>query len=299
MTTLSTSPSSVSLSSWSQEQEGPAVPFSSQHHGGLIDIHHDLPAAIEALARFGYRIVTDEGPRWSPTRDTEKILSKQQRNQQPPSQQGKEILVWLSKVDHGGIGSELPMIKARGIVKTNAKNLVDLLLDSSRVKEYNKLSVGRTDELMMQSGFQTLATESPYGIKGEIKIIRSRSKPPILRKQIEMISVIHARELQTECEGMDGYLVVSRAVWEDIKTHDSSVVLSNTGATGPKSIRTEMLLGVNLIRPLKGLQNQNDGCCEFTTVTHAYSPALPQGIAKRMAPSAASNFMRDIQNLYP
>ena len=167
------------------------------------------------------------------------------------------------------------------------------------VKEYNKLSVGRTDELMMQSGFHILAAESPYGIKGEIKIIRSRSKPPILRKQIEMISVIHARELQTECGGMDGYLVVSRAVWEDIKTHDSSVVLSNTGAMGPKSIRTEMLLGVNLIRPLKGLQNQNDGCCEFTTVTHAYSPALPQGIAKRMAPSAASNFVRDIQNLYP
>eukprot|EP00978_Attheya_sp_CCMP212_P019807 scaffold55935_cov43-Attheya_sp.AAC.1 len=165
------------------------------------------------------------------------------------------------------------------------------------------MSVGRTDELMMQTGVQTPAQKSPHGIKGEIKIIKSRSKPPILQKQIEMLSVIHARELQTECEGMDGYLVASRALWEDLKTHDSSVVhkLSNTGTgtgtAGPKSIRTEMLLGVNLIRPLEGLQN--DGYCEFTTVTHVYSPSFPQGIVKRMPPSVASNFIQDIQNLYP
>jgi hypothetical protein len=96
---------------------------------------------------------------------------------------------------------------------------------------------------------------------------------------------------------MDGtYMIVSRSVWED----DSNVLQSSQQLPSKNHqhnrfysdrIRSEMLLGVQLLRPCA------EGC-EVTTITHVYSPGVPEMMAKNAAPSNATQWIRDIQALF-
>jgi len=241
----------------------------NSEHTGII---------IDALAKVGYDCATDEGPRWTPIKETEQILAQRKATSWKHAE-GAEILVWTGKFDHGGYGSDLPVVKARGNIRTNAKHLVELLLDSTRVKEYNKISQGRKDEYCFDRG----QTE----IDGEAKIVRSLSKPPMI-KPIEMLSLLHARKLDGGCGEVKGYLVVSRSIWETCHVPPSAAANISSGDVN----RSEMLLGVNLIRAL------DESSCEFTTVTHVSSSNVPMWIAKKVGLTAASNFIRDIKALY-
>jgi hypothetical protein len=166
-------------------------------------------------------------------------------------------------------------------VKTPARDLLTFLLDSSQIKKYNKMSQGRFDLLVLQEGVETTAAESEYGFAGDAKIMRSLNKPRMLPKTIEMLSLWYTRVLE---HTPDAYMIVNRSVWE------------NDSATTQKSsnlLRCEMLLGVILLRPCKGGE-----ACEMTTITHVYSPGVPEVIAKRMAPGSAAGLIRDIQEQF-
>jgi hypothetical protein len=160
-------------------------------------------------------------------------------------------------------------------------------MDSSRVGEYNKMSQGRNDILYIQKGIDTTADESDYGIPGEAKIVKSLNKPPLIRRKIEMLSMIYARRLEQQA---DGYLVVSRSVWED------------SSATTPQSlekdtVRSEILLGVNIFRPVVGpLGTQY---CEMTTITHTHtSGVVPDALLRKMGPGQAAKFLEEIQAIF-
>ena len=56
-----------------------------------------------------------------------------------------------------------------GIVDTSAKKLTELLLDSARVKEYNKMSLGRKDIVTFDGNFDKVG---PFG-KAFTKVVRS------------------------------------------------------------------------------------------------------------------------------
>lgn len=234
---------------------------------------------FDQLAKVGYDCATDEGPRWTALKETGRILANRDTSSWNHAE-GNEILVWHGFFDHGGYGSDLPAVKARGNINTSARNLLDLLLDSTRVKEYNKMSQGRTDEFYFQKGIDS----GPA--KGEAKIIRSLNKPPMI-KPIEMLSLLHAKKLDTDTE-VQGYLVVSRSVWETCDVPPSKPTTTSSGGV----TRSEMLLGVNLIRSVDA------SSCEFTTVTHVSSSNVPMMIAKKVGLTAASNFIRDIQAIY-
>lgn len=198
--------------------------------------------------------------------------------------QGRDILVWIGSVDHNGHGCDLPVFKARAIIPASPRQVLDLVMDSSRATEYNKMSQGRTDVIVLQSDVHTLQNESDYGIAGEAKIIRSLNKPPLIRRSIEMLSLIYAKPL----EDADGYLAVNRSVWEDSSAEPRST---------KDTIRSEILLGVNIFRAVPGPTPQ-EMHCELTTITHAHTSVVPDGIARKMGPTQAVAFLREVQDLF-
>jgi hypothetical protein len=271
----------------------------------LFYIDNDVTTVLTALAQFGHTLATDEGERFTPVLHTEIFLShsnsivgEQQPDPSWPIQPwhaavGKRILVWTGTVGHNGHGCELPMIKARGIIPTAPRNVVDLLMDSSRVGEYNKMSQGRRDVLYLQKGIDTTADESEYGIPGEAKIIKSLNKPPLIRRKIEMLSLIYARKLKE----VDGYLLVSRSVWEDSNGTSRPELLEKD------TVRSEILLGVNIFRPVVGggggPDDEGTTYCEMTTITHTHtSGVVPDALLRKMGPGQAAKFMEEIQSIF-
>ena len=287
----------------------------------LADVHGSTiaPAIVEALARMAYDAASDDATdRWTPSSDTKKALSKQ--NELEIGTQNKillgagapwihvppqEVFVWHSKFDHGGFGSDLPVVKARGIVFCSAKELVSLLLDSARTKEYNKMSIGRTDEHFFHRnalpGITDEMSNSLGGndddcwneLPGETRILRSLSKPPMV-KPVELLTLYHARELDSAAGQIDGYLIVSRSIWET-----ECCVPTEGGGGGKKSdssaSRTEMLLGAQLIR---SVDDSDRPQCELTTINHLSSKSIPMVMAKKVGLMTAASFIRDIQGVF-
>jgi hypothetical protein len=258
----------------------------------FIFVDHYVTAILENLSKLGYRYVTDESKRFVPTRDTERILSGYKHNGinggpkdwiDPWSVvHGTDILIWMGSSDHNGYGSKGPVCKARGLIKTSPRKLVEFILDSTRIKEYNKMSQGRDDLVIFQDDLDITAEDSPAGFAGVCKIVRSRNKPKLLPKTIEITSLLHARAVEN---APGTYLIVNRSVFDN-----DSGALKNTKDT----IVSEMLLGVNLIRPIDDTHQVS----EFSSVTHIYSPNVPEMLTKRVAPSGAHNMIKDIQKVF-
>jgi hypothetical protein len=119
-------------------------------------------------------------------------------------------------------------------------------------------------------------SDGPFG-RSITKVMKSESKPPMIRKSLIFVSVMHAKEL----EDGSGYLIVSRAV------HTPE---ERGGKTNSKS---ENLIGVNLIRKVEGAE---DSRCFMTNVNHLRSPMVPMMVAKRLGLTAAVGFMNDIRS---
>jgi len=181
------------------------------------------------------------------------------------------------------------------------------LMDSERVKVYNKMSLGRTDERVFQTGVDTQG--GAFG-DGESKVVRNLTKPPMVNSIIEFVTCMHARKLRPSDMSIlfpndgnnnddgdagsltDGYVVVSRAVTgEEWSTNGDKNASSSHN--GEKLVRNEILLGVNILRAVPGEPNKT----ELTAVTHVYSPMIPQMLAKSAGVKAAVDFVRDMRAL--
>lgn len=240
------------------------------------------PFAVRALARTGFSNALNETI-WTPAdHKTTKLL--QQREwyhcawptshgpvvSLPHNSHSDHVLVWSGNFAHGLYGSDLPAVRAAGFVATRSpEQLLDLLVDSNRVREYNKLSLGRTDLLVLQA---ENSDDGPFG--GITKVMKSISKPPLVRKPLQFTSILHSRSL----EDGSGYEIVTRAVTTGTPPHDASMLTS------------EILLGVTL---LKRIQNQPGTF--VITVNHIRSPMIPMMIAKRIGVQAAVNFIHDVR----
>jgi hypothetical protein len=192
-------------------------------------------------------------------------------------------LVWSGCFKHGLYGSDLPAIRAAGIVNMSAKALMELRVDSTRVREYNKLSLGRQDLVTFDGD---LHTPGPFGTS-ITKVMRSETRPPVIRKSLVFVSILHAKEL---VDG-SGYLIVTRAV------HQQEEEKSMASA-----IKSEIIMGVNLIRKIDcdGDDGVADHCvnkCVLINVNHIRSPLVPMMVAKRIGVSSAVGFINDIRSL--
>jgi hypothetical protein len=201
------------------------------------------------------------------------------------------VLVWTGTLVNS-YGSDIPAVRSAAVMAQSAESLLNLLLDSSRVQEYNAMSLGRTDIQVLESSSGTLSSSSMSSSSSsslakttlfprtvESKIVQSASRPPMLRKTLQFTTLLHAREYA------DGYLLVSRAV----TLPNNSSCNSGTGGSSSAVVVSEILLGVNWIRRL------SDHQCLLVTVNHVKSPLIPLLLAKRLGLQAAVNFIHDVR----
>jgi uncharacterized coiled-coil protein SlyX len=263
----------------------------------LLSLHHsDLGPLIDALFERGLQAALDESDNWTPVRETEKILARMDKNNNvdgpigpwPNAVSGTDVLVWSAPCTHEGHGSEFPLVKARCLIPTTALRVVELLLDSDRVKQYNKMSLGRTDEHCFSKGLDKYERCPNTGIQGVAKIVRSKSQPPIIRKPVELRILLHGRRLHADGE-TPKFITIGRSVWESA---EGKAEASDASAT-----RCEMLLSANLVRELECIEGES--WCEITTITHAASPGgIPLSIGKRVGLAAAANYVKDIRSVF-
>lgn len=209
------------------------------------------------------------------------------------------VLIWTGSLP--GTGCDIPAIRSAAIIPhMSCDALFHLLVDSNRVSEYNSMSLGRTDlhhfpnhdddENHIPSA--TTTTTMPQSLLTSsrtlvTKIMRSESRPPLIRKTLQFTTLLHARAL----ENNGGYLLVSRAV------HSPNDIAKNNTAV----VASEILLSVNWIRPVLGNNNKLDASssssssCLLVTVNHIRSPLVPMMIAKRLGLQAAVNFVTDLR----
>ena len=119
------------------------------------------PQAVDALVATGYRTACDP-MMWTPTSKTRKLMTENGLRfddiptPAPPEEEGgrgdSSCLVWSGKFPHKHHGHDLPVIRSQGVVNMSPEELVDLLMDSTRVKSYNVSSTGRQDELILSDG---------------------------------------------------------------------------------------------------------------------------------------------------
>lgn len=245
------------------------------------------PYAVAALASFGHKTAMDESM-WKCEGKTASILkSSEWKNicwqtegpivlpQNFP--QAAEVTIWSGTFIHGLYGSDLPAVRSMGIVNMSPKALTDLMVDSTRTKEYNKMSLGRTDLLVLHDNlYDEGGEEGPFG-KSITKVMRAETQPPVIRKPLQFVSILHATKLK------DGYLIVSRAVTQ----------ASSASASVDSMLHSEILMGVNVIRSIEGEDNK----CLMINVNHIRTPMVPLFVARRIALSAAPNFIHDLNGL--
>ena len=116
----------------------------------------------------------------------------------------------------------------------------------------------------------------PFGCS-VTKVMKSVSKPPMIKKHMVFVSILHAKEL----EDGSGYLIVTRAVH-----HPDNEIGGSANV-----IKSEILMGVNLIRKIGG----EDAQCLMINVNHIRSPMVPMIVAKKLGVSAAIGFVNDIR----
>jgi hypothetical protein len=246
------------------------------------------PMAVMQLAKVGYDTATQPSM-FTPDSNTKRLLSRAsaptwiQNTFQTsgkvvlpptPTSDEKEVFVWTGGFSHGFYGSDLPCVRSCGVVDMSARNLMELLVDSDRAKEYNKYLIGRTDILTFQND---MTVPGAFG-KSITKVMKTEVRPPMIRKNLEFVSVLHAKEL----DDGSGYLIVTRAVHTP---EDSSLPPST-------ALRSEILMGVNLLRKIQGSE---DSRCLMINVNHLRSPMVPMMIAKKLGLSSAVNFLNDIR----
>lgn len=296
------------------------------------ELYH--PTSMESLAQTGLEICSWDNRyiQWTGERKADKFIEDHHPTN---SQQGdssmvdwydaldssQEVLTWVGKfipsklqytplssssIENNVVnyyGAELPVIKTISIIHHSPAYLANLLMDSTKVKAYNKMSIGRSDVHVFQKGIDTI--NGPFG-DGESKVVRNLTKPPIVSGIVEFVTCMHARKLRVEDvkvlspssrksnleEDVDGYIVVSRAI-----VGGSSQLFDNTDIVGnsEKLVRNEILLGVNVLRAIPGQPNKT----ELTSVTHVYSPMIPLMLAKSAGVKGATDFVRDIRALQP
>jgi len=268
---------------------------------------------MSSLVIIGLKEATDESNRWNATSATDKVLKKRSKLKKSggsssvssdiiisPSWQnpacGKDVFVWSSKCTRKGHGSDYPVVKSRGLIPATAKEVVDLIIDSSRVMEYNKTSIGREDEHILTQDLKSSIHSLDYkcskiNVSGEAKIMCSKSQVPLTRKTLEFKTLFYARQLSSD-DGIgidDGvaYITVGRSVWESP---------DGTSDGDTSSTRCEILLSVNLIREVKS--KNGEAWCELTCINHGISPGIPMFIGKQVALTAAENYIKDIRAVF-
>ena len=163
-----------------------------------------VQAVLDALVDHSLDLLADNNPltTWQPDDTTRKILQQHTSFSYEDAQWiqilEEQVLKWTS---HGH--NTTPMLKTRGIINMTPTELNSLLLDCTRVQEYNKCSLGKKDLCSFNNSSRV----------GETKIVEHVMKIPIVGGKVETLSLTHSRPL---LDDSNGFLIVSRSVKKEL-----------------------------------------------------------------------------------
>ena len=161
-----------------------------------------------------------------------------------------DVSVWKlipSSINMKQEDKQWPCMKSSTIIKGNAKSLIEYLMDSSKVPEYNRYCAGRTD-------VERISKKS--------KIVWNRTSIPLAIKSYDFCTLMHYY-LKYPKE----YVLVSRGI-----KHPLIPVHKDFS-------RSENIIGLNILRPIK--MDRKGTYTEITCISHVrYGGTLPYVIQK-------------------
>ncbi len=205
---------------------------------------------------------------WQPDDTTKKTLQRYEQasydNNQWVQTLENEVLKWTTQVDN------TPMLRTQGIINMTPTQINDLLLDCSRVKEYNKCSLEKRD-------LCTLPSSS--SCSGEARIVEHIMQIPLVGGKVETLSLTHSRPLQSFNDGSveddEGFVIVSRSVKKEL----------NGTVDNP-------CFSVSKLRSIAGTDKT-----ELTTLTSISSLPIPQFLMHRVAFYGADDFFGNLRKM--
>lgn len=253
-------------------------PDSSERWAQLAAGSNEVHQVLVALENAGLDAISNERL-WEAEKLTERHLERKRsiKLEKDPAVMDHEgmpqdtlVLLWNGKFYNSNLDCEIPAIRSSGVIAMDAACLADLLLNSSRAQQYNKFCLGRTDEIVYFDDFDTNSVT---------KVVRTKSKHPLIPKPLEFVTLIHARKLKPEDNQGEGFLFVSRGVTLSNEKEDP---------TAPR-----ILLNVNLIKTITGVE----GKCELINMNHVNSPMTPSFLVKKLGSDGAVSFFSELRAL--
>ena len=176
-------------------------------------------------------------------------------------------LVWSGKFPHKYHGHEQPAIRSQGVVNMSPEDLVDLLMDSTRVSEYNKSSIGRADEVVLSDG--TDLDNSPFS--GQ----RKKKLTGVVTSGVKIIDGTAVLDSETDDEASDVEEIFEETF--DDQGCCKSVRTISTTATSKYERRQSPFMGVTKLVRTTNKPPLVRKVLEFFTLIHCRALTDDQG----------------------
>lgn len=272
----------------------------------------------EAHQAISHGPISDPVPiQWKPEGATGKHIRKLTQLSEPEMYKKlqKHILVWSGKYNGPShYGSDSPIFLARGVVKRSPREFLNMLWDSNRTTEYNNYCLGRSDVLIIDD---TVPEGGDYGTK----VIRSETKVPFMGFSIPLCALMHARTLQDEDNNIDNdepekvgrkqneksFIIVSRSLdsgtagihiddkitKQNCRGHERGRGRHNNNNNKKVEVgnKNEILLGVNILRPIPNLPGYTD----LISVSQVNASMVPQFLAFRIGMMGVEDFFNNVR----
>ena len=179
----------------------------------------------------------------------------------------KDVSVWKlkrSSINLKKEDSQWPCVKSSTVIEIDSKSLLDYLMDSSKVQEYNKYSAGRSD-------IEIISTTT--------KVVWNRLNIPVGIKPYDFCTLMHSYTKPAA----DEIILVSK-----FTVHPSVPVHSDYG-------RSEKVIGLNVLKSLKSIGSQQR--TEITCISHQRYAMTPPYLIEKNMMRGKVNYLRKLKNV--
>jgi len=218
---------------------------------------------------------------WKPQGNVKKEMKKLSQLPQSEFYEAlkSQVLIWSGKYcgpRYHGSGS--PLFMARGVVNGSPRDFTMMLWDSTRTREYNNYCLGRKDVIVINDDI------SHGGLSGA-KVIKSETKIPFTSLSVFLSAVMHAKALGGRPE--DGYIIFSRSL-------DTGRAGCHVGTTKmvDQSNKNEIILGVNIMRPVPGHPDLTD----LISVSQVSASMVPPFLAFKIGMMGVEDFFKNVRS---
>jgi len=267
-----------------EQDESGALFFEINSNKGRSDSFQNL---LEALVESSLTLAsldkeeerTDTQSPWMPEGNTTKVL--QHRNTRHYTHDEwmnileNDVLKWtrtaaIPSTNATCRSHAYPILKTRGIIAMPPYELRDLLLDSNRVKEFNKNSLGKKNICILPSSNDDETTV----------IVEHDMRIPIVGTSIQTLALTHSRPIHCGDGGCGcdiGYIVVSRSVKRGLEEEEKDPFYS-----------------ISILRPVP---NQPEKTDLINVAQMGVSNHVPGFVLRKIGFMGASDFFANLRRL--